>query len=295
MDAVLGPPAESAGAAAARNPRTEGHAATRRARGPEPARPAAAGAARAPGARRADHAAGARTTSAGACPCRRPRRTASRRSTRCSRRRRGRPTVAHVCDDIACRLAGAEDVCADLERALGPGGGAGARRHGSAGCAARASGGASWRPAAMFTIAGEAPVETRRRRCRGIDAGAARSGAARAPAAPPRVMPRGCARVGAPGRRAQLCSCRAGRTSSTRLSLDDYLAHRGFVGLRRALAMGRRRSIDEVTARSSSAAAAPRSRPGASGPPSPRQPRAAALRRLQRRRVRARHVQGPAC
>ena len=32
------------------------------------------------------------------------------------------PAVAHVCDDIACRLAGAEDVAADLERALGPAG-----------------------------------------------------------------------------------------------------------------------------------------------------------------------------
>ena len=32
------------------------------------------------------------------------------------------PAVAHVCDDIACRLAGAEETCADLERALGPAG-----------------------------------------------------------------------------------------------------------------------------------------------------------------------------
>src|SRR3954452_20388705 len=32
------------------------------------------------------------------------------------------PTVAHVCDDLACALAGAEAVCADLERALGPAG-----------------------------------------------------------------------------------------------------------------------------------------------------------------------------
>src|SRR5450759_126920 len=32
------------------------------------------------------------------------------------------PIVAHVCDDIACRLAGSEDVCADLGRALGPAG-----------------------------------------------------------------------------------------------------------------------------------------------------------------------------
>src|SRR5690349_10326136 len=29
------------------------------------------------------------------------------------------PAVAHVCDDIACRLAGAEDTCEALERSLG--------------------------------------------------------------------------------------------------------------------------------------------------------------------------------
>src|SRR5215211_2894202 len=28
------------------------------------------------------------------------------------------PVVAHVCDDIVCRLAGADDVAADLERAV---------------------------------------------------------------------------------------------------------------------------------------------------------------------------------
>src|SRR3954452_22807962 len=30
------------------------------------------------------------------------------------------PVVAHVCDDLACELAGAGAICADLERALGP-------------------------------------------------------------------------------------------------------------------------------------------------------------------------------
>jgi NADH-quinone oxidoreductase subunit F len=30
------------------------------------------------------------------------------------------PTVAHVCDDLACALAGAETVCGDLTRTLGP-------------------------------------------------------------------------------------------------------------------------------------------------------------------------------
>src|SRR5688572_28170435 len=32
------------------------------------------------------------------------------------------PVVAHVCDDIACRIAGAERICEDLERAVGPAG-----------------------------------------------------------------------------------------------------------------------------------------------------------------------------
>jgi len=32
------------------------------------------------------------------------------------------PAVAHLCDDIACRLSGAEDVIGDVERSLGPSG-----------------------------------------------------------------------------------------------------------------------------------------------------------------------------
>src|SRR5215213_5315721 len=36
------------------------------------------------------------------------------------------PVIAHVCDDIACRLAGAEDVCAGVERIAGPSGSAAA-------------------------------------------------------------------------------------------------------------------------------------------------------------------------
>ncbi len=38
------------------------------------------------------------------------------------------PTVIHACDDLACRIAGAEDVCAGLEAALGPAGQPGRRR-----------------------------------------------------------------------------------------------------------------------------------------------------------------------
>src|SRR5262245_51804724 len=36
------------------------------------------------------------------------------------------PVVAHVCDDIACALAGANEVAADLERSIGPAGAPGA-------------------------------------------------------------------------------------------------------------------------------------------------------------------------
>src|SRR4029078_13058389 len=67
------------------------------------------------------------------------------------------PTVAHVCDDIACRMVGAEDVASDLTRSLGPAG------------TPSADGSSTWlrspclglcerAPAAMFTITGETPV-----------------------------------------------------------------------------------------------------------------------------------------
>src|SRR5947207_223680 len=41
------------------------------------------------------------------------------------------PVVAHICDDIACHLAGAEDLAADLARTLGPEGGPGADGQGT--------------------------------------------------------------------------------------------------------------------------------------------------------------------
>ena len=67
------------------------------------------------------------------------------------------PVVAHVCDDIACRLAGAAGLTADLVRTLGPAG------------APMADGMSTWlpspclglcerAPAAMFTVAGENPL-----------------------------------------------------------------------------------------------------------------------------------------
>ena len=57
-------------------------------------------------------------TSAGDCRCRRPKRGASSLSITCSPPIRSQPTVVHVCDDIACRLHGAE---AALSRARSAG------------------------------------------------------------------------------------------------------------------------------------------------------------------------------
>jgi NADH-quinone oxidoreductase subunit F len=67
------------------------------------------------------------------------------------------PAVVHVCDDMACRLAGAEQVCADLERSLGPAG------HPEPGAAATwlrspCLGQCERAPAALFTVAGDPPV-----------------------------------------------------------------------------------------------------------------------------------------
>ena len=65
------------------------------------------------------------------------------------------PRVAHVCDDIACKLRGADELCATLERTLGPPG------------TPSANGQATWRrspclglceraPAVLFQLAGDA-------------------------------------------------------------------------------------------------------------------------------------------
>jgi NADH-quinone oxidoreductase subunit F len=68
------------------------------------------------------------------------------------------PIVAHVCDDIACRLVGAEETCATLTRTLGPAGEPAADgtttwlRSPCLGLCERA-------PAALFTVAGDRPEQ----------------------------------------------------------------------------------------------------------------------------------------
>jgi NADH-quinone oxidoreductase subunit F len=156
------------------------------------------------------------------------------------------PAVAHVCDDIACRLAGAEDVCASLERSLGPAGEA--ARDGTIGwlrspCLGRCE----LAPAALFTIAGETPVRDAIgpidaagivRRLEAAHPPPGRDGgpdfAAEARASVPQL--------GDPG---LTLLRRIGVADPT--SIEDYQAHGGFRALEAALEMGAEAVIREVT------------------------------------------------
>ena len=162
--------------------------------------------------------------------------------------------VVHVCDDLACRLAGAEDVCRDLERELGPAGepraGASATWHRSPclGQCERA-------PAALFTIAGDpgsrftdGPVTTtevlRRltERPRGLADVEEEEDPSTAPT-PHRlsVLRRSIPQAGDPGLR---LLARVGRIDPTRLT--DYLAHDGYRALGHAVSIGPQRVVEEV-------------------------------------------------
>ena len=148
------------------------------------------------------------------------------------------PVVAHVCDDIACRLAGAEELCADLTRALGPAGDS------------HDDGRSTWlrspclglcdlAPAALFTTAGEtasnvsaAPVDAA-----GI---VSRLGTSSASGGRPSPSP---AQAG--GADLRLLS-RIGVADPS--ALDDYRAHGGYRGLAKAIEIGPEAVIAEVTA-----------------------------------------------
>src|SRR4051794_40550097 len=146
------------------------------------------------------------------------------------------PVVAHVCDDIACRLAGAEELCGDLARAFGQAsepireGRATWLRSPCLGLCDRA-------PAALFTVAGES---ARSFAVAPVDA-AGVVGILEDAALPPRPAPSGTARVAAS---ATLLG-RVGVVDPA--SLDDYRAHGGYEALARALEIGPGAVITEVT------------------------------------------------
>ncbi|MFL5680291.1 MAG: NAD(P)H-dependent oxidoreductase subunit E, partial [Chloroflexota bacterium] len=156
------------------------------------------------------------------------------------------PVVAHVCDDLACTLAGADSIAADLERTLGPAGDE---------IAATGDRTATWlrspclglcerAPAALMTIAGEEPRSTSigpvdavgiGRRLRAGDAGAPADTATDARVAAPQA--------GSPGLR---LLARVGVANPERLA--DYRANGGYRALERALRIGPAAVVDEVTA-----------------------------------------------
>jgi NADH-quinone oxidoreductase subunit F len=131
------------------------------------------------------------------------------------------PSVLHACDDLACRVGGAEELIADLERELGDGQ-VGIARSPCLGMCDRA-------PAALLQRAGEdandlalgsASAETVVPMVRGEHRWRAEIGPGPVPG--PREQQRLLRRVGVvdPG------------------SLDDYRAHGGYEGLRRAVELG---------------------------------------------------------
>jgi len=150
------------------------------------------------------------------------------------------PVVAHVCDDLACRLAGSDELCTDLERTIGP-----------EGTPAR-DGQATWlrspclgvcerAPAAMITVAGTdsattvaAPVDA---------AGIAMRLSVNGPAGGTASLDHPIPQERVPGLR---LLARIGVVDP--MSLDDYRAAGGFRALERARAIGPQQVIDEVTA-----------------------------------------------
>jgi NADH-quinone oxidoreductase subunit F len=144
------------------------------------------------------------------------------------------PVVAHVCDDIACRVAGGEEICDDLRRRLGPEG------------EVSGDGQVGWHrspclglcdlaPAVLVTSAGERTTRT------AIAPADAAAVLARLEA-PDRGSPRNAATATGHGR----LLARVGAVDPT--SLDAYRASGGYAALARAIELGPEGVIAEVTA-----------------------------------------------
>jgi len=142
--------------------------------------------------------------------------------------------IVHVCTDIACMARGSRDVCAALEKRLGPASAVSGWKHSPClGVCERA-------PAAMAVEAGDPPHEhligpaTVDEVVLALDAGPA---ALAAEAPPVMAVPQ----AGQPG---LLLLKRVGQVDPE--SIDDYLATGGYAGLRRAVEMGPAQVITEV-------------------------------------------------
>ncbi len=139
------------------------------------------------------------------------------------------PVEVHLCDDVACRLRGAEQVAEAWERAFGAGGAPG----GAALCKSPCLGQCDRAPAALVIQAGEAPREV-------VVAPATVEAVADVLAGGPAPPRPAAASAGGP-----VALCRVGRTDPE--SIDSYRAAGGYTALREALRIGRDGVIRQVT------------------------------------------------
>jgi len=166
------------------------------------------------------------------------------------------PRVLHVCDDIACLTSGAEELCGELERTLGP---AGSPVLGGEDTTAT-EGKAIWyrspclglcerAPAALMSVSGERPCERvlAPTKAAALAEALASGNEIEDTNAPDRFdaavsVPQ--TRTGEPSHLMLLR--RVGRADPE--SIDDYRAHGGYEALRRALDLGRGQVLRELTA-----------------------------------------------
>lgn len=140
-------------------------------------------------------------------------------------------TVLHVCTDLACAAAGAQELCAGIEARLGPG--VHVERSPCLGLCERA-------PAALAVKAGD-PVRTAVSAPATVDAAVL---AATSPDSAPEEPPAALA-VPQAGSPELVLLRRVGVVDPA--SLDDYRAHGGYTALRRAFELGPAGVIREVT------------------------------------------------
>jgi NADH-quinone oxidoreductase subunit F len=164
------------------------------------------------------------------------------------------PIVAHVCDDIACRIRGGEALCEALEHAVGSAGSTGSNGVGPTWLRSPCLGQCERAPAAMLTVAGErprtitlAPVEGGVEQLLGVlrgppDVSDMRLGPNR-PADRRSVVSRSVPQAGQSGLR---LLGRMGHVDPT--SLDAYRMGDGYRALARAIEIGPAGVVDEVVA-----------------------------------------------
>jgi NADH-quinone oxidoreductase subunit F len=155
------------------------------------------------------------------------------------------PRVLHVCNDLACRCAGSQQLIDILTEQIGP---PGTDHEGTTWLPSPCLGQCDRAPAAFLVESGQEPVE---RELTAVDAGGLLeivNGATPAPprsAVPPQLefsaAPDGGASVGQPGLRLLR---RVGVIEPD--SLEDYRAHGGYEALRRAFELGPEGVIREV-------------------------------------------------